>query len=171
MRRIASSAGLSRSARTERYCNIERDNRSARRLGAGTAHIPSPKPPGPVGPASSPFSAVDLFQRLDRHLPLGNHAPELRVLSFEFAQPFHISGFELAEPPTPHIDCLLADLCFFETSTIGPRSASRRIATICSSVNRAFFISSSLREQGTILSSYERIEEPGQVNAATIHSY
>src|ERR1039457_781232 len=38
-------------------------------------------------------------------------------------------------------------LCFLATSTTGLRSASRRIATICSSVNRTFFISSSLRQR------------------------
>src|SRR5579864_3872324 len=121
MRRMASSAGASRSARTERYCNIERGIRSARRLGAGSAHAPSPKPPGPFGPASSPFSAVDLLQRLDRHLALGNHALELRILGLQLAQTLHIRRLELAEAASPHIDRLLTDLML--PGHVGDRNA------------------------------------------------
>src|SRR5690348_8596864 len=84
--------------------------RSARKLGAGNARAPSPKPPGPFGPASSPFSAIDLLQGLDRHFPLGNHALELRVLGLELPQSLHIGGVKLAEAPPPDVDRLLADL-------------------------------------------------------------
>ena len=84
--------------------------RSTRRLGAGYAHAPSPKPPGPFGPASSPFSAVDLFQRLDRQFALGDHALELRVLRLQFAQSLHVRRLQRPESSSPHVDRLLANL-------------------------------------------------------------
>ncbi len=55
-------------------------------------------------------------------------------------------------------------LCFRATSGTGALSASRRIATICSSLKRLFFMGS-LSETEAILRSYDWVKEPGQVTA------
>src|SRR6185437_5712415 len=137
--------------------------RSTRRLGAGSAHAPSPKPPGPFGPASSPFSAVDLFQRLDRHLPLGDHALELGVLGFQLAQSLHVGGLEFAEPSAPPVNRLLADLMF-------PGDLiNRALIGFAQDQDHLFFGKSNLLHQllacraGAIVSSYDWAEKPGQV--------
>src|SRR5271169_2196858 len=136
---------------------------STRRLGAGNAHAPSPKPPGPFGPASSPFSAVDLFQRLDRHLPLGDHALEFGVLRLEFAQSLHVRRLERPEPSPPHVDRLLANLvlpCHLRDRTpIG--FAQNRDHLLFGKSNLLHRLLASLA--GAIVSSYGRSEKPGQV--------
>jgi hypothetical protein len=59
-------------------------------------------------------------------------------------QPLHVRRLELAEALAPLVDRLLADPVLLGDFRTGDASASRRIFTICSSVNRVFFMASSL---------------------------
>lgn len=58
----------------------------------------------------SAFSAVDLLQRLDRHLAFGDHAFELDVLGFNSRNRFTSAGSSLPNPSSPSVNRLLADL-------------------------------------------------------------
>lgn len=59
--------------------------RSARRHVAQNGPVFGQGPPARAGSASSPLSAIDLLQSVDRQLALGEHALELGILGFEFA--------------------------------------------------------------------------------------
>jgi hypothetical protein len=67
-------------------------------------------PPALDAPASSPLSAVDLLERVDRHLALGQHALQACVLCLKATQFLDITGFEYAELLAPDVDRLLTDL-------------------------------------------------------------
>src|ERR1039457_2480675 len=139
--------------------------RSTRRLGAGYAHAPSPKPPGPCGPASSPFSAVDLFQRLNRQFALGDHAFELDILYLQLAQSLHFRRLQRPEPSPPHVDRLLADLVLpghFHNRTAISFAQDRDHLLFSKSTFLHQLLASSA---GAIVSSYYWSEKPGQVRS------
>jgi hypothetical protein len=67
-------------------------------------------PPALDAPASSPLSAVDLLERVDRHLALCKHALQTSVFGLKAAQFLHVAGFEHAKLLSPNVDRLLTDL-------------------------------------------------------------
>src|SRR5205085_5015954 len=141
--------------------------RSARKLDAGNAHVPSPKPPGPFGPASSPFSAVDLFQRLNGQLALSDHPLQLRILSLKLAQSLHVRRLQCPKPAFPNIDRLFADFVF-------PGNLSNRaFIRLAQNGDHLFFGKPDFLHQllassaGAIVSSYDWSEKPGQVTSST----
>jgi hypothetical protein len=77
----------------------------------------------------------------------------------ELPKALYVNGFEGPETLALRVDRLLADaVCFFATFVIGVLSASRRILTICSSLNRLFLMASSF--QKAILSDIKRSKNP-----------
>ena len=145
--------------------------RAARRHVASTGHVRKRTRPARAVPASSPLSAIDLLERIDLEIALGKDAFELGVLAFECSQSLDIGRFKAGEMTTPVVDRLLADLVssapLRRPATL---SASRKIATICSSLNRTFFMVSSPLA-GAILSTCYWSEKPGQVTMATVRKY
>ena len=79
--------------------------------------------PARAEPASSPPFSIDLLERVDRHLPFGDHALELGVLGLEFAKPLDVRGLHLAELRAPTVQRLFADLVLArylgDRSTVG----------------------------------------------------
>ena len=71
-------------------------------------------------------------------------APAALVFLLELPEPLHIRRLQPTESLSPDIDRLLGDPCFLATSATGILSASRRIFTIWSSLNRLLRIGSSL---------------------------
>lgn len=103
------------------------------------------------------FSRSDLLEDIDFQIPLGQQALEPPVVLLQLLQTLDVVGLQRAKTLAPQVDRLLAELVLAATSATGLASASRRILTICSSVNRLFFISS-LFAMGAIVSSFNRSE-------------
>ncbi len=64
---------------------------------------------------------VDLLERVDRHLALGQHPLQTCVLGLKAARLLHIAGFEHAKLLSPDVDRLLTDLVL--ARSLGDRSA------------------------------------------------
>jgi len=134
-------------------------HRPACKPAAATAPWPPRTPPGNGEPARSPFFCVDLVHHLDLEVALGDELLQPRVLRLEALPATHVVGLQRAEPPPPDVDRLLGNAWRLATAAIGSRSASRRIATICSSVNLDLRMLSSDSEGS--LSSNRWSENPG----------
>jgi hypothetical protein len=79
------------------------------------------------------FAAISFITSISRSR--GKQLLETRILRLELLQALHVVRLHRAEALAPAVDRLLAHPCFFATAATGPRSASRKIVTICSSVN------------------------------------
>jgi len=160
---MASSAGASRSARTGRYFNIERGKSINSQAWRWVCPHSIAKATWSRRACELTIFAVDLLQCLDRHLALGDHALELGVLSFQFAQSFHVCRLELSEPPSPDVDCLLTDFVFSrhvrDRTAIGLAQDSDHLLFGKSNFLHQLLASSA----GAIVSSYDWSEKPGQV--------
>jgi len=117
---------------------------SSRRRGASTDRVGRRTQSARAAPAGSPLSAVDVLQDFDVQIALGQQLLQPRVLGLERLQALDVGRRQTAEVLTPVVDVCSLTLFFRATSATELRSASRRIPTICSSVNRLFFIGSSL---------------------------
>jgi len=94
---------------------------SARTRVAANGPAQLPGPPALDAPASSPLSAIDLLERIDRLLALGQHPLQTCVLGLKAAQFLHIAGFKHAKLLSPDVDRLLTDLVL--ARGVGNRSA------------------------------------------------
>src|SRR5205823_9811994 len=149
--------------------------RTACRSAAPRAHAPGHTPLAAGGPARSPVFCGDFLHHLDLEIALGHQLLQPGVLRLELPQAPDVARLQAPETLAPSVDRLLADPCRLATAETGSRSASRMIATICSSVNRPLRIAPS--ESGASLSRNPWSEIPGAGHAKrrhlekTIHKY
>jgi hypothetical protein len=90
------------------------------------------------------FFSRDLLEDVDLEIAVGHHFLQPTIFLLELTGPLDVGRFQRPEPLSPRVDRLITDAVLLATSAIGRWSASRRITTICSSVNRAFFMTPSV---------------------------
>ena len=93
---------------------------SARKFVAAIELAQLPRPPALDAPASSPLSAVDFLERVDRHLALAQHSLQKCVLGIKHAKTFSVVSIEHAKLLSLDVDHLFAGLAL--TRGLGPRS-------------------------------------------------
>ena len=90
-----------------------------------------------------PFFSGDLLEDVELEVAVRDHLLQPTVFLLQLPQPLDVGGLQRAEVLPPAVDRLALTPCFLATSGTGFSSASRRIVTICSSVNRVFFMAPS----------------------------
>jgi hypothetical protein len=114
-------------------------------------------------PCGLTIFSVDFLHHLDLKVALSQQLLELGILRRQGLESLHIDRLQLPEILPPGVDRLFADLVFLAAAATEVRSASRRIATICSSLNRLFLIGFSLASKSH-LSRNQWSEKVGQVS-------
>jgi len=113
--------------------------------------------------------SVDLFHHLKLENALGHEPLEPCVLLLELPKSSYIPGLELSESLAREVYRLLGDPVLFSESATVPESASRRIRTICSSENLAFFIAYSCPEKAiTPRISWAENHTAGQLTSSSL---
>jgi hypothetical protein len=85
----------------------------------------------------------DLLEDVDLEIAVGHHLFQPAIFELQLFEPLHVARLQAAEMLPPGVDRLRLTPCFFATSGTDFSSASRRMVTICSSVNGVFFMAPS----------------------------